>query len=203
MSKPEIWVPIVVNLILVLVTAVYVVLTRSMAKSSQAAAESAAASARAALASIEAEANRRQAWFKTGGGGVSPEHWQIGIRPLVGAYVLRKVVLLDFHFMPTVDDEPGLRSSRQVDVKVELEPKDQTFPIHVDEITGALFEVDVAELAAQVFADEHWTIQHWSCEVTYSLSESSESIRRVIVYSNPDMDSRFHWLRQERDLGLR
>jgi hypothetical protein len=202
-NTPEIWVPIAVNIVLVVVTAVYVALTRSMAKSSQAAAESAAVSARATLASVEADANQRQAWFKTGGGGGSDEHWEITVRPLVGAYELRKVVLLDVSFMPTVDDVPGMRSSRRVDVNVELEPMGQSFPIPVDEIAGATFEVDIAALARRVFDDDRWQLLHWSCEVTYSLSKSSDIVRRVVVFSNAEMDPRFYWLRQERDLGLR
>ncbi len=72
----------------------------------------------------------------------------------------------------------------------------------VDEITGALIEVDVATLAGRVFPHERWRVLHWSYGVTHSLSESSDSVRRVVVHSNPDVDSQFDWLRQERDLSL-
>ncbi|GAA3810731.1 hypothetical protein [Cellulomonas soli] len=205
----EAWVSVGVNVVLVVVTIIYVVLTRKLAQSSTAAAESAAESARAAAesvraqrAAIEAEVNRRHAWFKTGGGGAY-EAWQFGIRPLIGAYELRKVVLLDFHFMPTVADASGASSSVSVNVNRTMTPLGQPFPVHVDEVEGARFEVDVAALAREVFADDQWEILHWSCEVTFSLSEFSDSERRVIVFSDPKMDPRLHWLREAGELGLR
>jgi len=203
------WVLVALNALLVAITAVYAVLTWRLAKSSAAAADSAAEAARAAAdsarsqrAAIEAEVNRRHAWFKTGGGGASYERWEIGIRPLVGAYVLRKVALLDFHFMPQVPNEAGVQAGVRVDVNRIMEPKGQALPMRVDEVEGAMFELDVAALAREAIPDDQWTILHWSCEVTFSLSEFAESERRVIVYSDPKMDPPLHWLREAGELGL-
>lgn len=201
---------IVLNGLLVLVTTVYVVLTFRLASSSARAAVSAAESAAAAAdsarsqrAAIEAEAYRRHAWFKTGGGGASYEQWMIGVSPLVGAYVLRKVVLRDISFMPDAPDASGARQAMQVEVNQELTPEPgYQLPRLVDEVEGGRFVVDVAALARQVMLDDDWSIVNWSCEVTYSLSESTETSRRLIVYLDPKMDPRLHWLKQAGELGL-
>lgn len=112
------WVGLGVNAVLVVITGVYAVLTRQLSKSSAAAARSAAESARSAAdsarmqrAAIEAEVNRRHAWFKTAGGGRSYEDWDLIVIPLVGAYVLRKVVLRDFEFTSSKPGEDGSQSS--------------------------------------------------------------------------------------------
>lgn len=200
---------VAVNAVLVVVTAVYVVLTWRLAQSASAAAKSAAEAARAAAdsarsqrAALDADVYRRHAWFKTGGGGATYEKWEFAITPLVGAYVLRKVVLLDFHFMPKTPDAAGVRVGVQVRPNRIMEPKGRSFPMLVDELQGAMFELDVAALAREVIPHDEWEILQWSCEVTYSLSESADSERRVIVYSNSQMDPRLHRLREAAELGL-
>lgn len=198
------------NVALVVVTGVYVVLTWRLARSSREAASSAAESATAAAesaraqrAAIETEAYQRHAWFKTGGGGASYDRWEIGVRPLVGAYLLRKVVLRDFQFMPEEPHENGVQSGVSVDVHQELVPKEGTLPRLVDEVEGVMFVVDVAGLAREAMPGRKWRIDNWSCEVTYSLSEFSDAQRRVIVYRDHKMDPRLHWLREAGELGLR
>ena len=152
---------------------------------------------------IEAEAYRRQAWFKTSGGGGSYEQWMIGVSPLVGAYVLRKVILRDFSFMPDVPDATGGRQGVQVEVNRKLTPEPgYELPRLVDEVEGGRFVVDVAALAREVMPDDKWSVLNWSCEVTYSLSEFTETSRRVIVYLDSKMDPRLHWLKQAGELGL-
>lgn len=201
---------IILNAILVVVTTAYVVLTWRLASSSAAAAASAAESAAAAAdsarsqrAAIEADAFRRHAWFKTGGGGDSYEQWMIGVSPLVGAYVLRKVILRNVSFMPDLPDENGVQSAVQAVVNRELTPEPgYELPRRVDEVDGARFVVNVAALAREVMPDDKWRIVNWSCEVTYSLSEFSDTERRLIVYQDPKMDPRLHWLKQAGELGL-
>lgn len=204
-------VAVAVNIVLVAVTTVYVVLTGRLARFSREAAEAAAQSAEAAAdsaraqrAAIEAEAYRHHAWFKTGGGGASYEEWELGVSPLVGAYIIRKVVLRDFHFMPETPDENGIRQGVQIEVNEELTPKKGfELPRLVDEVTGARFVVDVAALARQAVPDDGWSIINWSCEVTYALSEFADAERRVIVYLDHKMDPRLHWLREAGELGFR
>jgi hypothetical protein len=200
---------VAVNAVLVVVTAVYVVLTWRLARSSSAAAESAAEAARAAAdsarsqrAALDVETNRSQASFKMGGGGASYEKWEFAIIPLDGAYVLRKVVLQDIHFMPKTPNAEGVQMGVQVRPDRAMEPKGRPFPRLVDEFQGAMFELDVAALAREVIPHDDWEVLYWSCEVTYSLSASADGERRVIVYSNSQMDPRLHRLRAASALEL-
>lgn len=204
------WLGLGLNAALVIITGVYALLTRKLSKSSAAAAESAAESARAAAdsarsqrAAIEAEINRRHAWFKTSGGGRSYREWEMLINPLVGAYVLRRVVLRDVDFMPaTPGKDGGARSTVRVDVNRELTPKRRSMPVPVDEVEGARFEVDIAAIASEAFPDDQWSVVNWSCEITFSLSEFTDSQRRVIVHLDPEMDNRRHRLKQAREFGF-
>lgn len=199
---------LIVNAILAIITGVYAVLTRQLTKSSAAAAtsalesaRSAADSARAQRAAIEAEVNRRHAWFKTSGGG-RYEDWNLLVIPLVGAYVLRRVVLRDFEFRPRDTGEDGSHSNVHVDVNLELQPKGSTLPMHVDEIEGAWFSVNLSALAHQAQVSDDWMIVNWSCEVTFSLSEFTDSQRRIIVYHDQEADLRLRRVRESRELGL-
>jgi hypothetical protein len=203
------WVAVALTAALVGVTAWYALLTHRLARSSAAAAESAAESARAAAdsarsqrAAIEADLSQRHAWFKTAGGGASFQDWSMWVRPLVGAYVLRRVVLLEFEFMPDTPGEDGSRSSRHVEVRENLTPVNGDLPMPVDEIGGAEFKVDVAALARRAIPDDTWTILDWSCEVTYSISSFTEIERRTIVHLDPERDPRSHWIREARERGF-
>lgn len=125
------------------------------------------------------------------------------VRPLVGAYLLRRVVLRDFEFKFDGPGDDGSRPNQHVEVGRELWPEgDAVMPVHVDEVEGASFAVNVAAIAREAGLDEEWRIANWSCEVTFSLSEFSDSPRRVIVHLDPKRDSRLQWLKQARDLGL-
>ena len=196
---------LVTNAVLVLVTAVYVVLTWRLARASDRAARAAAESAQAAAqsvrmqrAALEVQASQRHAWFKTGGGGNSYEHWQFAIRPLLGAYWLREVELLDFQLTSEVDGEQG----QTITFNKDMAPIDGALPARVDEVEGVMFEINLADAALAAFGHDRWRIGSWRCMVTFSLAEADHSQRRLIVYSDPGMDPRVHWLRQARELGF-
>lgn len=196
---------LVTNIVLALITGVYVVLTAKLARSSERAAESAAAAAKAAAesarmqrAAIEVQASQRHAWFKTGGGGNSYEQWRFAIRPLLGAYWLRKVELLDFQLSSEVDGE----QSQTVAFNKDMTPIEGVLPARVDEVEGVMFEINLVDAAREAFGHDNWRIVSWRCLVTFSLAEADSSERRLIVYLDPSMDPRVHWLRQARELGF-
>lgn len=195
-----------VSIILATITAVYAILTWSLARSSSAAAKSAAASARVAaesltaqMATIAAEANRQHAWFKTSGGGPRT-NYEILITPLLGAYVLRKVILhtVEFSRTPGNEDLPG----RVVVADRELLPSRGSLPMLVDEVDSGWFAADIAGVAAAEGLGDEWRLIDWSCIVTFSLSEFSESSRRVLMHLRPDRDIRLKRLREARELGF-
>lgn len=196
------WIAIWVNALLVIVTAVYAGLTWRLAKSSKEAALASADSARTQRAAVEAEANRRHAWFKTAGGGPSSHEYEIVIRPLLGAYFLRKVVLQELTLEPLSAEEGETDRSSQLEVNHQLFPKDGEGTLFVDEAEGAWFTVDFVALIGDACPENQWRVKGWSCMVTFSLSEFSESNRRVAVYSDPADDPRIRWLREARELGL-
>lgn len=193
------------NIVLALITAIYVILTGKLARSSDRAAESAAAAAEAAAesarmqkAALEVQASQRHAWFKTGGGGSSYKHWQFVIRPLVGAYWLRRVEVLDFSFKSEIDGEHG----QTVAFNQVVSPVTGALPARVDEVEGVTFEIDLVERARNAFGHDRWRIESWRCLVTFSLAEEDSYERRLVVHLDPSMDPRIQWLRQARELGF-
>ena len=199
----SVWVGVGINIVLVLVTAVYAYLTHKLAASSKAAAaasaeaaKSAAESARHQAATVEADANRRYAWFKTGGGGgPDPDFWEFGVTPLVGAYVLHEVVLRRFSFI--VDDQ-----SRSFEPNLPVEPRGRSFPLPVDEVEGAMFEIHFSDITEGAHEAEGWKIEDWELMVVYSHSRSSGGTRRVLVHLHPERDGRFRWIREAREMGI-
>ena len=189
---------LVTNSLLVGITAVYVVLTGRLAREAAKSAEAAAESARAQQAALEAQASRQHPWFKTGGGGNDPERWQFAVRPLLGAYWLREVRLMDLRLASEVEGEDGRRITFDGDVR----PRGGALPARVDEVEGVMFEVNLAEAARTAFGHDKWRVEHWRCMVTVSLAEDDRSQRRFIVYSNPAHDPVVRWLRQARELGF-
>lgn len=192
-----------VNILLVVVTAAYAIVTYKLAKSSreastasQKAAEAAAESARHQAAAIEADTNRRYAWFKTGGGGgADPDFWEFVVIPLIGAYVLHEVVLRRFSF--TVNQE-----SRTFEPNLHLLPRGQSLSLEVDEVEGAMFEMNFSEITGGAYETQGWAVTEWELVVTYSHSLSSQGRRRVLVTNHPENDPRFEWIRKARERGI-
>lgn len=193
------------NILLVIVTAAYAALTFWLARSSSksaasavAAADAAAASVRMQQAALEARLSQHHAWFKTGGGGRTPERWEIDVRPLLGSYWVHEVRLLDVHFVSDVDGEHG----KAIDFDRDLAPIVGSLPANVDETTGLRFEVDLAEKANEAFGHNDWRILSWRCLVFFSMAESALGCRRLVVYSDPNADPRAYWLNRARENGL-
>lgn len=196
---------LVTNIVLAAVTAVYVVLTWRLSRSSDKAAESAAQSAAAAAesarmqqAALEVQASQRHAWFKTGGGGSSYEHWQFDVIPLVGAYWVHSVELLDFRLRSEFDGE----AVQTIEFHKDMIPIRGSLPARVDEVDGLRFEINLVEPGCAAFGHDEWLIESWRCLVTFSLAESDQSRRRLVVYLDPSMDPRIHWIQQARELGF-
>ncbi len=189
---------LVTNGLLVLVTAVYVILTGRLAREAANSAKAAADSVRVQQAALEAQASQRHAWFKTAGGGNDWKRFELVIIPLVGAYWVHKVELLDFRLASDVDGEQG----QTIDFNEEMLPRNGVLPRRVDEAEGVWFEVNLADPARAAFGHDKWHIQSWRCMVTFSLAESDQSRRRLIVHLDPSADPRVRWLREARELGF-
>lgn len=177
----------IANLVLAGVTVVYVVLTGWMAKQSKTAAEAASRAANSAAetaglqrVAIDAQVSVMQPWFKTAGGGADFHAMDIQLRPLDGAYFLRSVELIDMVF---ASDQPG-EQPQTVQVGQQLTPAgERTLPTIVDETDGVMFAFDAATRGDAVFGHNDWHVYSWRLLVTISISQSSESTRRVIVTS--------------------
>lgn len=192
------------NIALAAITMAYALLTWRLAKSSASAARSATESAAAAAdsarlqqAALEAQAAQRHAWFKTAGGG-DFRAWEIGVIPLLGTYWVHEVELIDFHLASEIDGE----SSQTITIGQVMTPIAGTLPARVDEVEGVRFTFDLEGPANAAFGHSHWRIMNWRCLVTFSLAESDQSRRRLVVHLDPKMDPRVHWLRQARELGF-
>lgn len=186
------------NGLLVVVTAVYVVLTGRLAREAAKSAKAAAESVRVQQAALEAQASQRHAWFKTAGGGRSRDQWEIIVIPLVGAYWVHNAELLDFEVKPEGDGE----QLRTIVINKEMVPRGAPLPRRVDEVDGVWFDVDLAGPARAALGRDEWDLVGWRCLVTFSLAESDQSRRRLIVHLDPKKDPRARWLREAREAGF-
>lgn len=204
------WLPLALNLALVLITGYYASLTRSLSKSSEASAASAAEAAHSAAeaaqlqrVSLAAEVNQWQAHIKTPSGGPTSER-DILLNPLTGAYVLQSAVLRDLDVRMTTPHASGQTVfTRTIDANLTLTPLKGSYPIRIDEAEGARFRVNLDHIVRRAGLEGDWELVGWSCEVLLSPSEDTQFNRRFIIHNDPSSDPRLQRLKQARTLGLR